>query len=140
MARQRRHDPQVGGTLVLDADAVTKAAANDRLVQAFLTVACKRDARVVMSAITITEALGGGRHDADIHRVLSRVSHIPVTTVLARSAGELLVATGIPNATVDAVVAATALAEPGPVVLLTSSPDDLGRLTKGHPSIAVHKI
>lgn len=140
MARQRRRDPPVGGTLLLDADGVTKAAANDRRVQAFLTVARKRDARVVVSTITLAEVLRGGRRDADIHRVLNRLSHIPVTTVLARSAGELLGATGIPNATVDAVVAATALAEPGPVVLLTSDPGDLGRLTGGNPSVAVHKI
>jgi len=73
MARQRRHGPPVGGTLVLDADGVTKAAANDRRVQAFLTVARKRDARVVVSTITLAEVLRGGRHDADIHRVLNRL-------------------------------------------------------------------
>lgn len=140
MARQRRRNPQVGGTLILDADGVTKAATNDRRVQAFLTTARRRDARVVVSVITLAEVLRGGQRDADIHRVLNRVSHIPVTTVLARSAGELLGSTSIANATVDAVVAATALAEPGPVVVLTSDPDDLGRLTMGHPSITVQKI
>jgi predicted nucleic acid-binding protein len=140
MARQRRPKPAVGGTLVLDADGVTKAAANDVRVQAFVTAARRRDARVVISTITLTEALRGGARDADVHRVVNRVTHVPVTTTLARTAGELLGSTGISNATVDAVVAATALAQQGPVVLLTSDPDDLGRLTAGHPSIAVQKV
>lgn len=140
MARQRRRNPGVGGTLVLDADGVTKAAANDPRVQAFLTSARRRDARVVVSAITLAEVLRGGRRDAEVHRVLNRVTHVPVSTTLARTAGGLLGSTGISDATVDAVVAATALAEPRPVLVLTSDPDDLGRLTAGHPSIAVQKI
>ena len=140
MARQRRRYPGIGGTLLLDADGVTKAASNDRRVQAFLATARRRDARVVVSTITFAEVLRGGRRDADVHRVLNRVIHVPVTTTLARTAGELLGSTGIADAPVDAVVAATALAESAPVVLLTSDPDDLGRLTAGHPSITVQKI
>ncbi len=140
MASQRRRNPGVGGTLVLDADGITKAAANDPHVQAFLATARKRDARVVVSAITLAEVLRGGRRDADVYRVLNRVTHVPVSSALARTAGGLLGSTGISDATVDAVVAATALAEPTPVVLLTSDLHDLCRLTAGHPSIAVQKI
>ena len=140
MARQRRRNPGVGGTLALDADGVTKAAANDPRVQAFLTSARRRDARVVVSAITLAEVLRGGKRDAAVHRVLNRVSHVPVSTDLARSAGGLLGSTGISDATIDAVVAATALAEALPVILLTSDPADLDRLTAGHPSISVQKI
>lgn len=140
MARQRRSKPAVGGTVVLDADAVTKAASNDRRVQAFLTSARKRDARVVVSTITLAEVLRGGRRDASAHRVLNRITHIPVTADLGRAAGGLLGSAKVADATVDAIVAATALAEPGPVVVLTSDPDDLTRLTAGHDSVAVHRI
>jgi predicted nucleic acid-binding protein len=140
MARQRRRNPGVGGTLLLDADGVTKAASNDLRVQAFLTSARRRDARVVVSAITLAEVLRGGKGDAAVHRVLSRVSHTPVSTALARAAGGLLGSTGVTDATLDAVLAATALAEPLPVILLTSDPADLSRLTAGHPSISVQKI
>jgi predicted nucleic acid-binding protein len=120
--------------------SVTKAAANDPRVQAFLTSARRRDARVVVSAITLAEVLRGGKRDAAVHRVVNRVARIPVSAELARAAGELLGSTGMNDATVDAVVAATALAEPLPVILLTSVPGDLGRLTAGHPSISVQKI
>lgn len=140
MARQRHRRRQLGGTLVLDADGVTKAAANDGRVQAFLTVARNRDARVIVSAITLAEVLRGGSRDTEIHRVLNRVTRTPVTPELARSAGELLGSSGVADATVDAVVAATAVAEPGSVIVLTSDPKDLRRLTAGHPMIAVHKI
>lgn len=140
MARQRRRPPAVGGTLVLDADGVTKAAANDPRVQAFLTSARNRDARVVVSAITLADVVRGGRRDVSVHRVLSRVSQVPVTTAIARTAGELLGATRLDDATIDAVVAATAMSEPRPVVILTSDPDDLGRLTSTDRSIAVRKV
>lgn len=140
MARRRRSKPEVGGTLVLDADGVIKAATNDPRVQAFLTSARRRDARVVVSAITLAEVLRGGRRDAAVHRILNRVSHVPVTTELARAAGVLLGSAKLADATVDAAVAATALAEAGPVVILTSDPDDLGLLTRGHSTVTVHKI
>ncbi|GAC1603393.1 MAG: hypothetical protein NVS3B21_31960 [Acidimicrobiales bacterium] len=140
MARRRRPKPEVGGTLFLDAEGVVKAATNDPRVQAFLTSAQRRDARVVVSAITLAEVLRGGRRDAAVHRILNRVSHVPVTDDLARAAGILLGSANLSDSTVDAVVAATALAEFGPVLLLTSDPDDLGRLTRGHPSVAVQKI
>jgi predicted nucleic acid-binding protein len=140
MARQRRRNPGVGGTLVLDADGVTKAAVNDLRVQAFLRSARGRDARVVVSAITLAEVLRGARRDAAVDRVLNRVTHVPVSSELARTAGRLLGSTDVRDATVDAVVAATALAEPLPVILLTSDPAALGRLVAGHPSISVQKI
>ncbi|GAC1603535.1 MAG: hypothetical protein NVS3B21_32170 [Acidimicrobiales bacterium] len=140
MARQRRSKPALGGTLVLDADAVTKAGTNNQRVQAFLTSARNRDARVVVSTATLAEVLRGGRRDANAHRVLHRVSHIPVTTEIGRTAGGLLGSAKLADATVDAIVAATAVAVPGPVVVLTSDPHDLKRLTSGHASVAVHKV
>ncbi|GAC1606071.1 MAG: hypothetical protein NVS3B21_35770 [Acidimicrobiales bacterium] len=140
MAGRPRSKPEVGGTLVLDAEGVVKASTNDPCVQAFLTSARQRDARVVVSAITLAEVLRGGRRDAAIHRILNRVSHVAVSAELARAAGILLGAANLGDATVDAVVSATALAESGPVLILTSDPDDLGRLTRGHPSVAVQEI
>jgi predicted nucleic acid-binding protein len=85
-----------------------------------------------VSAITLTEVLRGGRRDAAVHRVLSRITVVPVSRELARHAGELLGATGLAGhrCAIDAVVAATALALERPVVLLTSDPDDLTRLVE----------
>ncbi|WP_269148644.1 type II toxin-antitoxin system VapC family toxin [Carbonactinospora thermoautotrophica] len=122
----------VGGTLVLDSEGVVKAAAGKARVRAYLQTALRRRARVVVSAVTLTEVLRGTPRDAAVHRVLGAASIVPVTPDLARHAGELLGATGLGGhrCAIDALVAATALAQSRPVVLLTSDPDDLHRLVE----------
>lgn len=120
------------GTLVLDSEGLSKLAAGDPRVRAYLETAGARGARVVVSAITLVEVLRGGSRDASVHRVLSRIATVPVTPELGRAAGELLGATGLSGhrCAIDSVVAATALVMARPVVLLTSDPDDLGRLVE----------
>jgi predicted nucleic acid-binding protein len=122
----------VGGTLVLDSEGLSKLAAGDASVRAHLDAALARRARVVVSAITLTELLRGGRRDAAVYRVLSRITVIPVSPGIARRAGELLGTIGFSGqrCAIDAVVAATALELERPVVLLTSGPDDLSRLVE----------
>jgi predicted nucleic acid-binding protein len=121
-----------GGALVLDSDGLSKLARGDARARAYLDSARARGARVVVSAITLTEAIRGGPRDAAVHRVLSRIAVVPVTAEIARRAGELLGATGLSGhrCAIDAVVAATALELQRPVVLLTSDPDDLSRLVE----------
>jgi predicted nucleic acid-binding protein len=122
----------VGGTLVLDSEGLAKLAAGDSRARAHLEIAIARRARVVASAVTLTELLRGGPRDAPVHRVLSRITVVPVSRELGRRAGELLGATGLPGnrRAIDAIVAATALERERPVVLLTSDPDDLSRLVE----------
>ncbi len=122
----------VPGTLVLDCEGLVKLAAGDRRARAFLESARERDARVLVSAITLTEVLRGGPRDVPVHRVLSRITVQPVTTDIGRRAGELLGSTGMSGhrCAIDAVVAATALSVARPVVLLTSDPDDLSKLVE----------
>ncbi|MGH4013145.1 MAG: type II toxin-antitoxin system VapC family toxin [Gemmatimonadales bacterium] len=121
-----------GGTLVLDSEGLSKLAAGESQVRAHLDTARLRRARVVVSAITLVEVLRGGPRDASVHRVLSRIVTVPVTSELARAAGELLGVTGLSGhrCAIDSVVAATALVMPRPVVLLTSDLDDLSRLVE----------
>lgn len=140
MAR-RQVAATTGGTLILDAEGVTKAAANNQRVLAHLAVALRRQARVIVSTVTLAEVLRGSPRDAPVHRVLNRVSREPVTENLGRAAGALLGATRLPRtATVDAVVAATALDQPGPVLILTSDPGDLTTLTQARDDIAVAHV
>ena len=122
----------VGGTLVLDSEGLSKLAAGDNRARAYLETAIARRARVVVSAITLTEVLRGGLRDAAIHRVLSKITVVPVSTEVARRAGELLGVTGLSEhrCAVDAVVAATALGLERPVVLLTSDLYDMSRLVE----------
>ncbi len=121
-----------GGTLVLDSEGLSRLAAGDAHVRAYLDSARVRRARAAASAITLTETLRGGRRDAAVHRVLSRITVVPVTAQIARRGGELLGATGLSGhrCAIDAVVAATALGLERPVVLLTSDPDDMGKLVE----------
>ena len=87
---------------------------------------------MAVSAVTLTEVLRGGPRDAAVYRVLSRITALPVSPQIARRAGELLGATGLPGhrCAIDAIVAATALELERPAVLLTSDPDDLNRLVE----------
>lgn len=121
-----------GGTLVLDSAGLAKLALGDPRARAHLEAARARRARVVVSAITLAEVLRGGSRDAGVHRVLSRVTTLPVTPELARRAGELLGATGLSGhrCAIDSVVAVTAMDMVRPVVVLTSDPDDLSRLVE----------
>ena len=120
------------GTLVLDCEGLSRLAAGDARPRGYLHSARDRGARVAVSAITLTETLRGGRRDAAVYRVLSRIIVVPVTAAIARRAGELLGTTGLSGhrCAIDAVIAATALEMPRPVVLLTSDPDDLNKLVE----------
>jgi predicted nucleic acid-binding protein len=119
-----------GGTLVLDSEGLMKLAAGNSLARAYVDSARLRRARVVLSAITLTETLRGGTRDVPLHRVLSKVTVMPVTAEIARQGGELLGVAGLSGhrCAIDAVVAATAREMERPVVLLTSDPDDMNRL------------
>jgi predicted nucleic acid-binding protein len=121
-----------GGTLVLDAEGLSKLAAGDACVRGYLDSARARGARVAVSAVTLTEALRGGPRDTSVHRVLARITVVPVTVAIGRLAGELLGNTGLSGhrCAIDAIVAAAALGQERPVVLLTSEPDDMNRLVE----------
>lgn len=121
-----------GGTLVLDAEGLSKLARGDARVRGYLDSARARGARVAVSAVTLTEALRGGPRDAAVHRVLARITIMPVTAVIARRAGELLGTTGLSGhrCAIDAIAAATALDLERPVVLLSSDPGDMNRLVE----------
>jgi predicted nucleic acid-binding protein len=127
------------GTLVLDSEGLSKAAAGDETVGAFLKTALQQGHRVVVPAVTIAEVLRGGARDAGVHHVLNRVVVADVTRELARSAGEILGDVG-GNNTIDALVAAVAVSRQGRVILLTSDVGDLAQLTAGRGDISVQAV
>jgi predicted nucleic acid-binding protein len=129
MARERR---VADGALVLDAQGLVKLAAGDPAVRALVQTAHRRYDNVVTAASTLAEVLRGGAADARIHRILQRVTVASIDKTTGRKAGELLGATGLTGhrCAVDAMLAVVALAQPRPVLLLTSDPDDMARLTE----------
>lgn len=79
----------------------------------------------------LRKVLRGGPRDAEIHRILKNVEVIGINGPLGRAAGELLGRTGLSGhrCALDALLAVVALTQPRPVVLLTSDPRDLVKLT-----------
>jgi predicted nucleic acid-binding protein len=116
---------------VLDAEGIVKFAGGDPRTLERLRAAWQRNSQVVTAAPTLAEVLRGGSRDARVHRVLNRITVLPVDKALGRAAGELLGRAGLSGhrCTIDALLAAVALVQPRPVVLLTSDPDDMARLT-----------
>jgi len=123
---------RVTGTLVLDAQGLVRLAEADQLMLRRAHEAAAAGGELVTAASTLTEVLRGDPRDARIHRVLRRVTVADIDKSVGRKAGELLGATGLSGhrCAVDALLAAVALAQRRPVLLLTSDPDDLARLTR----------
>lgn len=129
MARLRK---RVGGRLVLDAEGLVKLANGDRPTLEHARAAWRRDAEVMTAASALTEVLRGGPQDDSLHRVLKQITVVPIDKRLGRAAGELLGQTGLTGHkhALDALLAAVALGQARPVLLLTSDPDDLRALTE----------
>jgi predicted nucleic acid-binding protein len=89
-------------------------------------------AEIVTSAPTLAEVLRGTARDAPVYRVLRRLTVAAIGEEQGRAAGELLGRTGLSGhrCALDALLAVIALDQPRPVILLTSDPRDLGRLTE----------
>jgi predicted nucleic acid-binding protein len=132
---------------VLDAEGIVRLADGDRRTRLHYEAARDRGSHVVTAASTIAEVIRGGPRDASLHRVLNRITVVPIDKALGRAAGELLGRAGMAGhrCTIDALLAAVALGQARPVVLLTSDPDDMARLTEepGRPraeQIAVIRV
>ncbi|MGH2871383.1 MAG: PIN domain-containing protein [Solirubrobacteraceae bacterium] len=120
---------------------MSKAASNDRTAQAWLQRARELDADLIASAVTLAELVRGRPRDATVNRVLKAAEVIPADEQLAGTAGRLL-GNASSDATIDALVAATALAaqarhDAARCVLLTSDPKDLGALLAQHPEVHI---
>jgi predicted nucleic acid-binding protein len=123
---------RVGGGLILDAEGIVKFADGDPRTLERLRYAWQRNGKVVTAASALAEVLRGGPGDAKVHRVLSRITVVPIDKALGRTAGELLGRAGLSGqrCTTDALLAAVALGLPRPILLLTSDPEDMARLTE----------
>jgi predicted nucleic acid-binding protein len=122
----------LGATLVLDAEGLVQLAGGHKTAMSLARDALDRRGCVVTAATSLAEVLRGGQQDARLHRVLNKITIVPIDKACGRAAGELLGRTGLSGhrCALDALLAAVALRQPRPVVLLTSDPDDLARLTE----------
>ncbi|WP_236247025.1 PIN domain-containing protein [Streptomyces sp. CC210A] len=126
-----------GGTIVLDSEGLAKALVRDRTVTAWLALARADDLRVITSAATLVEVIHPRINRPALEWTLSRLVVEPITEPIARHAAALLAAAGLHGHkyAIDAMLAATALAAPGPATILTSDPKDLTALCGGRATV-----
>jgi hypothetical protein len=122
---------RVGATLVLDAQGLTRFADGDHVAVSLARDAHEVHGAVVTAASTLAEVMRGTPRDANMHRVLDRITVVSIDKKLGRAAGELLGRAGLSGHqhALDALLAVVAMEQQRPIVLLTSDPDDLRRLT-----------
>ncbi|GGQ59273.1 PIN domain-containing protein [Kitasatospora griseola] len=121
------------GTLVLDSEGLSKLLADHSGVAAMVEQARARGMEVVISALTIIEAVHERSNQARLGWLLSGLRIAPVGDEEAKAASALLLAAGLHGHkyAIDAVVAELALRQQRPVVVLTSDIDDLTKLCGG---------
>ncbi|GAA2089286.1 hypothetical protein GCM10009759_12060 [Kitasatospora saccharophila] len=121
------------GTLVLDSEGLSQLLADREPVVALVAEARARGMEVVISALTVIEAVHARTDQARLRWLLSGLRIAPVGEEEAKAASALLLAAGLHGHkyAIDAAVAELALRQQRPVVVLTSDVDDLTKLCGG---------
>ncbi|WP_267242661.1 DNA-binding protein [Streptomyces sp. PR69] len=118
------------GTLVLDCEGLSKLLGDDERVVALVAEARRRGMEVVISSLTIIEAVHARTDKARLGWVLSGLRAVAVGDEEAKAASALLMGAGLHGHkyAIDAAVAEAALRQQRPVVMLTSDVDDMTKL------------
>lgn len=125
-------------SVLLDAEALSALAVDARRLQPWATFVRRTDSRMYVSTATLAEATDGSARDAAVRRFMKAARPESVTDEIGYAAGRLRTAATAArrkprDLTADALVAATALTLPAPVVVLTSDGQDLRLLLTGTP-------
>ncbi|MCL2466702.1 MAG: twitching motility protein PilT [Micrococcales bacterium] len=124
-------------SILLDCTALAlQADEHDQEMLRWSKVAHATGSSLYVSAVTLAEATDGSLRDANVRRELKAMTVEPVSELVGLLAGQrrAVAASARRKArslTVDAVVAATAMTLPKPVVVLTGDPGDLELLLDG---------
>ncbi|MHA6758689.1 type II toxin-antitoxin system VapC family toxin [Streptacidiphilus sp. PAMC 29251] len=129
-------------SLVLDGEGLSQAVRRTRAVQNWLQAAWAEDIPVVTSAAVLVEVVHAKIDRSALRWTRSRITVEPVTEAVAATASDLLLEAGLHGHkyAIDAMLAATALARPGQVALLTSDLDDMTKLLGKHPRIQLRAL
>lgn len=146
MSRRRRSkSPATLPRCVLDSGGLTALVGGSHEARARLRWVVEHDGTIcVPTPILVECTTGDGGRDAEVNRVLgvleraSAVLDAPDERI-ARLAGKLRFLAGSDDG-IDALVAAAAVGNGTPTVLLTSDPDDLERLLENEPHVHVRKV
>jgi predicted nucleic acid-binding protein len=118
------------GTLVLDSEGLSKLLDDHEPAVAMVAEARKRGMEVVISALTIIEAVHARTDRARLNWLLSGLRIVPIGDEDAKAASAMLIGAGLHGHkyAIDAVVAEMTLRQQRPVVMLTSDVDDMAKL------------
>ncbi|MFJ7259296.1 type II toxin-antitoxin system VapC family toxin [Streptomyces globosus] len=128
----------VARSLVLDSQALSLLLRNDRQMITRIEAARRVGVPVLVSTLTVVEAVYGRTDTARLHWVLSRLQVQDVTQADSLTAVQLLSDAGGLHGhkyAIDALVAAMALRPPAPVLVLTSDRDDWSKLCEDRVQI-----
>lgn len=100
------------------------------------------DLPVITSAAVLVEVIHPKINDAALKWTQSRLRVEPVTQAIAQSTATLLRTAGLHGReyAIDAMLCATALAQPGRITILTSDVEDIAILSADHSRIATEKV
>lgn len=118
-------------TLVLDSQALSLLLGNDRRMVTRIEASRRAGVPVLVSVLTVVEAVHGTTDVARLNWILSRLEVEPVSQSDSMTAVRLLLDAGGLHGhkyAIDALVAAMALRSPAPVLVLTSDRDDWSKL------------
>jgi predicted nucleic acid-binding protein len=137
--RRRRTKLPPPQRLILDSGAVIALSREDARARAVVASAREAGVEVSIPSLAVAETVRGTAKDAPVNRIIKSVGEVTgADEVVGRVAGGLL-GSARSDATVDAVIVATAI-EMGGAVILTGDPDDLDPLASGHPEVVVQPL
>jgi len=144
----RKHRPRPRAALprcVLDSGGLTALVGGSHRARAWLRWVVEHEGSIqVPTPILVESTTGDGARDAEVNRVLGILERVAAVLqiadeITARRAGRLRLLAGSDDG-IDALVAAAAVANGSPAVVLTSDPDDLERLLVPEPQVHVRKV
>ncbi len=130
---------------VLDSGGLTSLVGGSQRAREWLRWVVEHDGTLcVPTPVLVESTTGDGARDAEVNRILGVLER--AATVLqapdeatARRAGRLRYRAKTDDG-IDALVAATAIGDGSPAVILTSDPDDLERLLQDDPRVSVRSV
>jgi hypothetical protein len=128
---------------VLDSGAVTALVGPSQRARAWLRWLAENGGVIVVPTPTLVECTrGDGARDAEVNRVLNALRGTAFAAPdenTARKAAALRYRAKTDDG-IDALVAAEATIDGHPTLLLTSDPDDMGRLLANEPSVTIRGV
>ena len=139
--RPRVHQPRC----VLDSGGLSALVGGSQRAREWLRWVIEHDGAIcVPTPVLVESTTGDGARDAEVNRILGVLER--AATVLqapdeatARRAGRLRYRAKTDDG-IDALVAAAAVGDGSPAVVLTSDPDDLGQLLRDDRQVSIRTV